>query len=207
MTKKTRTTKLLNTISNKLVIVALVMTTLSGCVTAVIAGVAIATVDILHDRRTVGEYIDDSSIELSATNFLLSRKEIRASAHIKPESWNGILLLTGEIDDEQIKQEVVSYMNTIQGVRQVVDETTITGKTALLSRSNDAWISSKIKSRLLIKTGMDSNRVKVITTRGTVYLMGIVTAEEANTATELARAVRGVARVVKVFEYIDSSSA
>ena len=77
------------------------------------------------------------------------------------------------------------------------------GKTALLTRTNDTWITSKVKSRLLIKTGLDSNRVKVITTRGTVYLMGIVTREEANTATDLTREVRGVARVVKVFEYTD----
>lgn len=199
--------KFIRSTIHKLILASVVMVSLSGCVTAVIAGVAIATVDILHDRRTVGEYIDDSSIELSATNYLLSRQELRAAAHIKAVSWNGILLLTGEIDSEQIKQEVVTYMNSIQGVRQVVDESTITGKTALLSRTNDAWISSKVKSRLLLKTGLDSNRVKVITTRGTVYLMGIVTAEEANTATELTRAVRGVARVVKVFEYIDADQA
>ena len=155
----------------------------------------------LHDRRTVGEYVDDGSIELNAKNYLLTRKEVRIASHVKPDSWNGILLLTGEIDDEQIKQEVVAHMNSIQGVRQVVDETTITGKTALLARTHDAWISSKVKSRLLIKTGIDSNRVKVITTRGTVYLMGIVTREEADKATELTRAVKGVARVVRVFEY------
>lgn len=190
--------------ATRLFIAGFILTTLSGCVTAVLAGVAIATVDILHDRRTVGEYVDDGSIELSAKNYLLSRKEVRETAHVKPDSWNGILLLSGEIDNEQTKQEIVTHMNTIQGVRQVVDETTITGKTALLTRTNDTWITSKVKSRLLIKTGLDSNRVKVITTRGTVYLMGIVTREEADTATELTRAVRGVARVVKVFEYTDS---
>ncbi|MBX2847889.1 MAG: BON domain-containing protein [Acidiferrobacterales bacterium] len=190
----------------KITIAALLIVSISGCVTAVVAGVAIATVDILHDRRTVGEYVDDGSIELSAKNYLLSRKEVRTAAHVKPESWNGILLLTGEIDNEQIKQEVVNYMNSIQGVRQVVDETTILGKTPLLSRTHDAWISSKVKSRLLLKTGLDSNRVKVITTRGTVYLMGIVTQEEATRATELAREVRGVARVVKVFEYTQGNT-
>ncbi len=201
-TQTTQTTQSIRSAFSKLVIAAFVITTLSGCVTAVIAGVAIATVDILHDRRTVGEYVDDGSIELNAKNNLLSNKEVRTVAHVKPDSWNGILLLTGEIDSQSIKQEVVTYMNTIQGVRQVVDETTVTGKTALLSRTNDTWISSKVKSRLLINTGLDSNRVKVITTRGTVYLMGIVTQQEADKATELTRSVRGVARVVKVFEYI-----
>ena len=203
MNKPLRIIRSIKSIASKIIIAGFIISTLSGCVTAAIAVVAIGTVDILHDRRTVGEYVDDGSIELTAKNYLLSRKEVRASAHVKPDSWNGILLLSGEIDDPQIKQDIVAFMNNIQGVRQVVDETTITGKTALLTRTNDTWITSKVKSRLLIKTGLDSNRVKVITTRGTVYLMGIVTQEEANTATDLTREVRGVARVVKVFEYTD----
>lgn len=203
MNKPLRIIRSIKSIASKIIIAGFIISTLSGCVTAAIAVVAIGTVDILHDRRTVGEYVDDGSIELTAKNYLLSRKEVRASAHVKPDSWNGILLLSGEIDDPQIKQDIVAFMNNIQGVRQVVDETTITGKTALLTRTNDTWITSKVKSRLLIKTGLDSNRVKVITTRGTVYLMGIVTREEANTATDLTREVRGVARVVKVFEYTD----
>lgn len=190
--------------AQSLVILALALGTMTGCVTALIAGVAVATVDILHDRRTAGEYVDDNTIELSARNYLLSSPEIRAATHVKPTSWNGILLITGEVDDEQIKQQMVERFSNFQGVRQLVDETTITGKTALLARTNDAWITSKVKSRLLLKTGLDANRVKVITTRGSVYLMGIVTQEEANKATELTRSVRGVARVVKVFEYTTS---
>lgn len=186
------------------IISALSTTLLSGCVTALVAGAVIASVDIIHDRRSAGEYVDDNTIELTAQNYLISRKELRSAAHVKPVSWNGILLITGEIDQESIKSEVLSYLKSIDGVRQLVDETTITGKTALLARSNDAWITTKVKSRLLVKTGMDANRVKVTTTRGSVYLMGIVTREEADKATELARSVRGVARVVKVFEYAET---
>jgi len=184
-----------------LLIMVITLSGLSGCVTALIAGAAIATVDILHDRRSAGEYVDDATIELTAKNYLISSKHLRSTVHVKPVSWNGILLITGEIDDESSKQEIVAKLNAIQGVRQLVDETTITGRTALLARTNDAWITSKVKSRLLLKTGLDANRVKVITTRGSVYLMGIVTPEEADKATELARTIKGVARVVKVFEY------
>ena len=178
--------------------------TLSGCVTALVATAAIATVDIIHDRRTAGEYVDDNTIELSAQNYLASSKELRASSHVKPISWNGILLLTGEIDSEDMKQAITTKLRSIKGVRQLVDETTITGKAALLSRSNDTWITTKVKSRLLVKTGLDANRVKVTTTRGSVYLMGIVTEEEAERATKIARGIKGVARVVKVFEYQES---
>lgn len=182
-------------------VILTVLISLSGCITALVAGAAIATVDILHDRRSAGEYVDDSTIELTAKNFLISKPELRSGAHIKPESWNGILLITGEIDHEDIKQQIVSRFTTIDGVRQLVDESTISGKSALLTRSNDAWITSKVKGRLLLKTGLDANRVKVITTRGSVYLMGIVNTEEAERATELTRQVKGVVRVVKVFEY------
>ncbi len=177
------------------------LATLTSCITALVAGAAIVTVDILHDRRTVGEYIDDSAIELTARNILVSRSAIRKAAHVKPQSWNGILLITGEIDDKDLKPELISKFQNIQGVRQLVDETTITGKTKLGSRANDAWIASKIKSRLVLRTGLKANRVKVITTRGDVYLMGIVTQSEGDKATEIAQKVRGVKRVVKVFEY------
>ncbi len=177
---------------------------LTGCVTALVAGAAIVTVDILHDRRTVGEYIDDGAIELTARNILVSTPEIRKAAHVKPQSWNGILLITGEIDDESLKPQLISKFQDIQGVRQLIDETTITGKSKLGTRANDAWIANKVKSRLVLKTGLKANRVKVVTTRGSVYLMGIVTQDEAEKATELARSVRGVKRVVKVFEYTAS---
>ncbi len=187
--------------SRNVVIGLTLLVTLSGCVTALVAGVAIATVDILHDRRTVGEYIDDSAIEVTARNIVVSKPEYRKAAHLKPTSWNGILLVTGEIDSEQVKPQLISKFSNIQGVRQVVDETSITGKTRLLARSNDAWITSKVKSRLVLKTGLDANRVKVVTTRGSVYLMGIVTREEAEKATQYTQTVRGVKRVVKVFEY------
>lgn len=187
--------------SRNLLLAPVLAIALSGCIPALVAGAAIATVDIIHDRRTAGEYVDDNTIELTARNYLLSKPEIRAAAHVKSTSWNGILLITGEVDDEAIKQDMVAYFQNIDGVRQLVDETTITGKTALLARTNDTWITTKVKSRLVLKTGLDANRVKVVTTRGSVYLMGIVTEDEGQRATQLARAVKGVARVVKVFEY------
>jgi len=182
-------------------LIVFVSSSLTGCITAIVAGAAIATIDIIHDRRSAGEYFDDNTIELTAQKFLISDDELRANAHIKPVSWNGILLITGEIDTQSTQQRIVNQLKSIDGVRQLVDETTLSGKSALLARTNDAWISSKVKSRLLLKTGLDANRVKVVTTRGSVYLLGIVTQEEATRATELARTVKGVARVIKVFEY------
>lgn len=174
---------------------------LSGCATVAIATVAIATVDIIHDRRTVGEYIDDSAIEIAFTKHALRSKQSRYEAHINGTSWNGILLMTGEVRSEKIKQDYVAYANKIQGVRQVVDETTIAGKKGFLSRSNDTWITTKVKTNLITRMGVKANRIKVVTEARHVYLMGIVTQKEADSATSVARSIRGVARVVKVFEY------
>jgi osmotically-inducible protein OsmY len=187
-------------------IISLIATiTLSGCLTAIVATAAIATIDIIHDRRTVGEYIDDSAIEVTARNILISTAEIRKATHFKTQSWNGILLITGEIDSETLKPALIEKLSSIQGVRQVVDETSITGKTKLWARTNDALITSRVKTRLLLKTGLSANRVKIVTTRGSVYLMGIVTRAEADRATEYTQTVRGVKRVVKVFEYKESN--
>ncbi len=177
---------------------------LSGCVTALVAGVVITTVDVIHDRRTVGEYIDDGAIEVTARNIKRLDSTLRKAARVKVQSWNGILLMTGEIADQETKQVLVSKFSNIRGVRQVVDETTIDKKTPILKRTNDVWIANKVKSRMVLKTGIDANRIKVISTRGTVYLMGIVTESEAQKATEIAQTTRGVKRVVKVFEYTES---
>ncbi len=191
-----------NTLIARILIGFVSLLTLSGCTTLLVASAVVTTVDIIHDRRTVGEYIDDSSIELASRNYLLSSKDLRSGANVKPSAWNGILLLTGEVESQDAKDQIVQRLATIQGVRQVVDETTIDGKSTLASRSNDGWITTKIKSSMVVKLGADANRVKVVTSRSTVYLMGIVTEAEALSATEIARSVRGVSRVVKVFEYI-----
>ena len=184
-----------------LFLISLTAVMISGCTTLLVAGVAITTIDILHDRRTVGEYIDDGAIEVSAQNIVLTNSTFRKASHIKPISWNGILLLTGEVTDATIKQEIVAKLSNIQAVRQVVDELEITDRSKFLTRTNDSWITSQVKSRLVLKTGLKANRVKVTTTRGNVYLMGIVSREEADKATAVAQVVRGVKRVVKVFEY------
>lgn len=190
-----------------LIAIPFIAISLSGCVAALVASVAVVTVDIIHDRRTAGEYVDDNTIELTAQNYLASNKAIRKAVHVRPTSWNGILLITGEIDEPELKQQIVNKLTNITGVRQLVDETTITGKTKLGTRANDAWITTRVKSRLVLKTGLDANRIKVTTTRGSVYLMGIVTPKEGMKATEVARAVKGVERVVKVFEYQENADS
>lgn len=173
---------------------------LAGCVEAIIASAVVATVDIMHDRRSTGTYFDDSGIEIEMRKFLHGSKRIRSQAHVNPTSFNGIVLLTGESTSEQMKQEVADYANSIYGVRQVIDETRVSGKTGLLSRSNDTWITSKVKTNLIARMGTTANRIKVVTEFGHVYLMGLVTQEEADKATDITRSVGAVVRVVRAFE-------
>lgn len=173
----------------------------SGCVAAAVGAVAVTAVDIIHDRRTVGEYVDDGAIETKMRAFLVSSSSLRKNAHVSNTSWNGILLLTGEVSNESIKQQIIAKANNIDGVRQVVDETRVAGKTGFLSRTSDTWVTGKVKGKMVAKMGARANRIKVISEHGNVYLMGIVTKSEAEEATNIARSVRGVVRVVKVFEY------
>lgn len=187
--------------------VALILAlSISGCMTAFVAGVAIISIDIIHDRRTVGEYIDDGAIELAAKD-TIDKGNYKNSVHIKPQSWNGILLLTGEIKSSELKQELIPKLQAIRGVRQLFDETIVSLPSRLKTRANDAWITSKVKSHLLVKTGLDANRIKVVTTRANVYLMGIVTQDEADKAGVVASRVRGVKNVVRVFEYTQIKNA
>lgn len=183
-----------------LLFVPLLALLLSACEVLVVSAI-VSSIDIAHDRRSVGEYIDDSGIELNINNKVIQTKESRESYRVDATSWNGIVLLTGEVDTEANKVELIEHAQNVHGVRQVVDETSVMHKASFGTRSNDTWITTKTKSKLIRKMGTDANRIKVKTVRSTVYLMGIVTQEEAERATETARSIKGVERVVKVFEY------
>lgn len=185
---------------SQVVLIAGSMTLISACIELAVATVVIKTIDIIHDRRTAGEYFDDTGIELEMRKFLIGNKRFRAQTTIMPDSYNGILLLTGESTNEDVKKEIIDYANRVNGVRQVVEEIRISGKTGLLSRANDSVITAKVKGILIAKIGTRANQMRVVTRFGTVYLMGIVSQEEADKATEITRSVGGVVRVVRVFE-------
>ena len=175
----------------------------TGCVATMIGAATVTTIDVVNERRTLGSYIDDGAIELSIRQHILRNKTLRQQTHLNATSMNGVVLVTGEARNVQVKSQLLEYIQQLEGVRQVVDQSEIAGKTGMMSRTNDTWLTAKVKTRLYANTGIDANRVKVTTERGTVYLMGLVTHGEAERATELARHIDGVVRVVKVFEYVE----
>jgi len=188
----------------RLISILLIGATLSACLAVMVGTAATVTaIDVIHDRRTLGAYIDDSSIELNVRQYIWRNKDIRQQTHLSVTSMNGIVLLTGEALNPEVKNRVADYARTVEGVRQVIDETEIAGKTGFMSRTTDGWLTTKVKTTLYAKTGFDANRVKVVTERGTVYLMGVVSRAEASQAVEVVRHIDGVVRVVKVFEYTD----
>jgi len=189
----------------QLSLISLILLLLTGCAAAVVgAGAAVATTaTVAHDRRTTGIFIEDQAIELKASKSFFSDKEINDSSHINVTSYNTVVLITGETPNEDIRQRVVNVVRNIPKVTHVYDELTIAAPSSMLSRSSDSLITSKVKTRLLTLDDFDGTRVKVVTEKGIVYLMGLLTRAESDIATGEAQQSGGVQKVVKLFQYID----
>lgn len=175
---------------------------LQGCAGMAIAGATTAGV-VAYDRRTTGAFVDDEMIEWKVADAIRGDKNLHDQSHLNATSYNAIVLLTGETPTMDLRTRAVELAKEIDNVRQVHDEIKIAAPSSWVSRSGDTWITSKVKTALINENTEVATRTKVVTEQGIVYLMGIVTTEESNTATEVARRVGGVQRVVKVFEYRD----
>ena len=172
---------------------------LQGCGALVVGGAAAGL--MAADRRTSGTYIEDETIEWKALERIHERYP---SAHVNATSYNRRVLLTGEAYDEGIKKGVEAQVRGIENVKDVVNELQVSGSSSLASRGNDSLITSNVKARMVNNGVFHPNHVKVVTEAGVVYLMGLVTQKEGDTAVEIARNTSGVSRVVKVFEYTGS---
>lgn len=173
---------------------------LQGCAGMIIAGGATAGA-MANDRRTSGAYVDDETIEWKIIDVLYKDEQIDEQTHLNATSYNGIVLLTGEIPNQEMRAKIDEKIRSVQGVRQLHDETSIAAPSSMMSRSGDTWITSKVKTAMLTDDTDMGARTKVVTDKGVVYLMGIVSPQEADKLTEIARRVGGVQKVVKVFEY------
>jgi len=193
--------------SNVFILPALLLAVslLQGCATAVVGGAATGAA-VAHDRRTVGTFVDDEIIEVKATQKIFSDKELFDNTHINVTSYNNIVLLSGEAPTEALRSKAYNTVSPIPKVRKVHNEIVIAAPSSLLTRSSDTWITAKVKTNLFQVKDMpdfDPTRIKVISENGTVFLMGIVRRNEADTVINASRTVSGVQRVVKLFEYLD----
>lgn len=174
---------------------------LQGCAGAFVAGAA-GGAAMVEERRDTDTMIKDQAIEIEASNKLFGNARVKDGTHINVTCINGNVLLTGEARTEELHQTALNLVKDVDGVRHIADEIAIMDPTTLSSRSEDTWITTKVKAQLLNHYGFPGLRVKVITERRTVYLMGLVTREEAQRATDVAKQINGVQSVVKVFEYL-----
>lgn len=175
---------------------------LSACAPLMIGGAAMGSL-VAIDRRTSGAQLEDEGIELRAAARL--RDAMGERVHVNITSYNRQVLLTGEVPSEQDKQAAEQLVAKVENVRSVVNDLGVMGASSLTQRSSDALVTGKIKASLVDDKLLQANAFKVVTERGTVYLMGLVTPQEAERATNLARSIGGVQRVVRAFEMISDA--
>lgn len=173
-----------------------------GCAPAVVAGGAATGAMVAHDRRTTGTLVEDNAIELKTARRISADQELDSQSHINVNSYNGVVLLTGETPTPLMRAQAEKHARQVEKVRKVYNEISVAAPSSMLTRTSDTVLLAKIKGKMLATKGVDPTRIKVVVEQGTVYLMGLVTDAEAHNATEVVRRVDGVQKVVRLFEYL-----
>lgn len=185
----------------KVVAVLLILTALQGCtavaVVALTTGASMAT-----DRRSIGNQIDDQSIEVEAYNELTKNKPLNDNTNLHIVSVNGSVLIVGQAPNTYLKDQAMKIINNINGVVRVHNQIRIGNLTSITTQTNDVWLTSKVKSALFSSDEVKGNTIKVVTENGEVFLMGLVTQKEADIAVNITRNISGVNSVYKAFEYL-----
>lgn len=175
----------------------------TGCVPAVIATGATVGVMSAQDRRSTGVQADDEGIEWKAMQSVPER--YAAASHLNFTSFNQRLLITGEVPSEEARIAIGEQAAKVLGVKEVLNETAVGPASSLSARSNDSYITSKVKARLVDEKNISANHIKVVTENGIVYLMGIVTERESRVAVAVARTTEGVRKVVNVMQVMSDA--
>lgn len=175
---------------------------LQGCVAAAVVGV-VGGASVVADNRSIGNQIDDQKIEIAAHAKLADVAGIADNTNLQVISVNGKVLIVGQAMNSYLKNLAIKTVNQVKGVEYIHDQIRIGNVTSLATRSNDVWLTSKVKTALFKQDDFDANNVKVVTENGEVFLMGLVTNRLANSAVEIARHISGVNRVFKMFEIVE----
>ena len=174
---------------------------LSGC-GSVMSSAGAGPIEEDPGERTFGQQLTDESIETKAKVNINASDEGYYDAHLSIVSFNGFLLLAGQVPSEALKTLATDVVKKIEGVRRIYNELEIGPATSVGTRSHDTWITTKVKSKLLASSHTPGTRVKVVTENSVVYLMGLLTEEEADRVSLEAGEVSGAERVVQLFELI-----
>lgn len=175
---------------------------LGGC-GSLLATMEVDSIDEDEGERTLGSWIEDENIETKAMVNVRGSNEAFDDAHLVIVSYNGYVLIAGQVQSQALKDQATRVVKEIRGVRRIYNELEIAAPSSGMTRTSDTWITSKVKSYLLASSDIQGNRVKVVTENGVVYLMGLATREEAERIAAEAADTSGVQRVVKLFELLD----
>jgi len=186
-----------------LAVATLGSTLLSGCGALIVGGVVVGSALVATDRRTTGAQVDDETIEVKSSARMSETFGDRV--RIDTTSYNRMALLTGEVPNQADKTTAEQIVARVPNVSSVVNELTIGPLNTFTERSKDTYVTTKVKASLVDAKDLFANSIKVTTHRGVVYLMGRVTEREATRASEVARGVSGVVKVVRVFELISEA--
>lgn len=184
----------------RLALGTLVAVSLSGCFPLMVGGAFVGTGLVATDRRTSGSLVEDEGIELRAASRI--RENLGERVHVNVTSYNRQVLLTGEVPNLQDKQLIEKIVAGVDNVRNIVNELEVMGNTTLTQRSSDTLVTGRAKAALVDAKDLFASAFKLTTERGTVYVMGRVTAREAKRATDIISGVSGVGRVVRILEII-----
>ncbi len=191
----------LKRITFKISAIFLILLTLQGCtavaVVAVTTGASMAT-----DRRSIGNQIDDQSIEVEAYNEITKNESLSDNTNLQVISLNGSVLVVGQAPTPHLRDQAIKIINAINGVVRIHDQIRIGNLTSITTKTNDVWLTSKVKSALFASDEVSGRTIKVITENAEVFLMGLVTKKEADTAVNITRNISGVNSVYKAFEYL-----
>jgi osmotically-inducible protein OsmY len=175
---------------------------LSACAPLLVGG-AVMTGVVATDRRTTGSQVEDEGIELKVASAI--RQELGDNVHLNVTSFNKRVLMTGEVRSQALKERAEKLAQSQENVGDVINDLALTLPSSLTQRSKDMIITGQVKAAFLDAKDLQVNTLKVVTERGIVYLMGRVTPREAKRATDVARTISGVTKVVRVFEEISEA--
>lgn len=186
------------------ILVLLITLAMSSCTTILVETTGDEGIQEDPTERTTGARIEDEAIETKVLVNMKSQEPGLKNAHIDAVSYNGVLLLLGQVESEALKARATEIASQASAkIKRIHNEMEVSGKTSLVSRTNDTWINTKVRTRMMTNRDVPSDQIKIVVENGTVYLMGLISEMEGDNAANVARNVSGVSRVVKVFEYIN----
>ena len=179
----------------------IIILSLSGCVGAIVAGAA-SSGAVINDSRSIKEMEKDTKISHDVS-LVLTRDDSLKTSHIVVSSFYQMVLLAGEVPEAPLKAYAEKLTLKVPGVKRVYNQINVGSNASIKEQAEDAWLTTKVKTSMLAKLGLNSGSIKVISEKGSVYLVGYICNEQANLAVDVARRISGVKKVVKLFKYKD----